>query len=443
MKEKEKELFIKEVESLHRKIDELEKETADRREVRHNLGERVKELSCLYGISKLLERPAITLKEIIQGIVDLIPPAWQYPDITCSRIVFEDYHIQTENFKTSKWSQSADIRMYGTKAGIIEVYYLEQRMDLDEGPFLKEEQGLINIIAERLGKIIIRLKAEEQLLTKTHELAERVKELSCLHGLSRLIERGGITVTRIIQGLIDLIPPAWQYPEITCARILLDGRVYQSEHFKEAVWRQCSDIVVHGKSVGSLEVYYKEEKPDSSEGPFLKEERNLINVICGRLGTVIERDMAEQALMDSELELRKQKEALEQKNITLREVLAQIELEKKEIENNVMANVDMLLLPILEGFWINEESQKHIDLLRSNLEDLTSSFGRRISEERAKLTSREIEICNMIKNGLRSKEISTLLVISVQTVEKHRAKIRNKLGISNTRLNLASFLHTL
>ncbi len=443
MKEKEKELFIKEVESLHRKIDELEKETADCAEVRHDLGERVKELSCLYGISELLERPDITLIEIIQGIADLIPPAWQYPDITCSRIVFEDYHIQTENFKMSKWSQSSDIRVHGKKEGIVEVYYLEQRMDLDEGPFLKEERGLINIIAERLGKIITRLKAEEKLLIKAHDLAERVKELICLYGLSRLIERRGITATGIIQGLIDLIPPAWQYPEITCARVLLDGRVYQSDHFKETVWRQSSDILVHGKPVGSLEVFYTEEMPESSEGPFLKEERNLISIMCGRLGTVIERDMAKQALMESELELRKQKEALEQKNIALREVLAQIELEKKEIENNVMANVDMLLLPILEDLRIKEESQKHIDLLRSNLEELTSSFGRRISEERAKLTSREIEICNMIKNGIRSKEISTLLKISVQTVDKHRAKIRNKLGISNTQFNLASFLHTL
>jgi len=82
-------------------------------------------------------------------------------------------------------------------------------------------------------------------------------------------------------------------------------------------------------------------------------------------------------------------------------------------------------------------------LLQYHLEELTSSFGRKITEKSVRLTPREIEICNMVKGGLASKEISNLLNISCQTVEKHRKNIRHKLGISNKDINLTSFLQKL
>ena len=82
-------------------------------------------------------------------------------------------------------------------------------------------------------------------------------------------------------------------------------------------------------------------------------------------------------------------------------------------------------------------------MLQYHLEELTSSFGRKITEKSVRLTPREIEICNMVKGGLTSKEISNLLNISRQTVEKHRKNIRHKLGISNKDINLTSFLQKL
>ena len=64
----------------------------------HNLRERVKELNCLYGISSLIEKHAISLKEVLDGIVGLIPPAWQYPEITCARIIIGNKESKTDNF---------------------------------------------------------------------------------------------------------------------------------------------------------------------------------------------------------------------------------------------------------------------------------------------------------------------------------------------------------
>ena len=97
----------------------------------------------------------------------------------------------------------------------------------------------------------------------------------------------------------------------------------------------------------------------------------------------------------------------------------------------------------MEKLKIKKSPYKYVDLLKRHLEEITSSFGRKIAAKSTKLTSREIEICNMIKGGLTSKEISNLLNISSQTVEKHRKNIRNKLGITNKRANLSSYLHKL
>ena len=141
--------------------------------------------------------------------------------------------------------------------------------------------------------------------------------------------------------------------------------------------------------------------------------------------------------------LQEQKKDLERKNIALNEVLGQIEIEKKQIKDNVIANAEKLLLPIIEKIILKEESIKYAQLLRKNLQELTSSFGARLSDKKSKLTSREIDICNMINNGLTSKEIAGLLNISLQTIEKHRSHIRKKLGIVNKKLNLSTVLKTL
>ena len=160
--------------------------------------------------------------------------------------------------------------------------------------------------------------------------------------------------------------------------------------------------------------------------------------IIGVLG--IARDITERKKVEETL--REQKKALEQKNIALSEVLGQIEIEKKQIKDNVITNAETLLLPIIQKLRLTGESRKYVQLLRNNLKELTSSFGRKLTVKESKLTSREIEVCNMIKNGLTSKEMASLLNISLRTAEKHRINIRRKLGIIKKDINLASFLKT-
>ena len=134
------------------------------------LGERIKELNCLYGISDLVVKPGISLNEIFQSVVELIPQSWQHPEITCARIIFKGQEFTTKKFKDSVWKQTCDINIHGETIGTIEVCYLEQRSNFNEGPFLAEESLLINAIAERLEWIIEHQQAEEHIHILTQEL---------------------------------------------------------------------------------------------------------------------------------------------------------------------------------------------------------------------------------------------------------------------------------
>jgi len=153
--------------------------------------------------------------------------------------------------------------------------------------------------------------SESELRELTHKLGERVKELNCLYGISKLVEERNPSVDEILQGVINLIPPSWQYPEVTCARIKLKNKQFKTENFRETNWKQDETIMVSGERFGTIEVFYLEEKPASDEGPFLKEERNLIHVIAERLGLIIEHRLAENNLQVSYEQEKKLRERLQ------------------------------------------------------------------------------------------------------------------------------------
>ncbi len=148
----------------------------ERKRTEQNIAERIKELTCLYEISQLINKADISLEEILKGTVEIIPDAWQYPEITCARMTFDGTEFKTDNFAVTEWEQSSDIELKGKRVGTLEVYYLQEKVEIDEGPFLKEERNLIDAIAERLGRVIERMRAEENLSRLNLELEERVKE---------------------------------------------------------------------------------------------------------------------------------------------------------------------------------------------------------------------------------------------------------------------------
>ena len=115
------------------------------------LKERAKELNCLYQVQELLNDTNNSIDDICRGLVRVIPPGWQYPDICCVKVEIHDKEFVSENFVESKWDQKSDIRVQNEVVGNINVFYTEEMPELDEGPFLKEERKLIDTIAERFG----------------------------------------------------------------------------------------------------------------------------------------------------------------------------------------------------------------------------------------------------------------------------------------------------
>ncbi|MDQ1266741.1 MAG: pyruvate, water dikinase [Bacteroidota bacterium] len=118
-------------------------------------------------------------------------------------------------------------------------------------------------------------------------LEERAKELNCLYKAEELLSNQELNICEVLDGILKAIPPGWQYPDFCTARIIFDEDTYLLEGFKETPWRQKSDIKVQDEIVGTVEVFYTEEMPQSDEGPFLKEERKLIDTITERLGHYI------------------------------------------------------------------------------------------------------------------------------------------------------------
>ncbi len=146
-----------------------------------------------------------------------------------------------------------------------------------------------------------RKRAEDTLRRRTAELNERIKELHCLHAVSRLMEDAGQPLPELLAGVAGLLPGGFQYPSCVSARIVLRGDVYPSGRFEETPWKLASPIVVDGHLAGAVEVCAAGEQLPRGASPFLEEERALVDDVTARLGAYLGRVEAEERLRVSEV----------------------------------------------------------------------------------------------------------------------------------------------
>ena len=163
---------------------------------------------------------------------------------------------------------------------------------------------------------------ETRVQERTAELKERKKELRLLYSTTEIAGKPGITLDEIYRRSINLIPPGWQYPEITGGCIMINRKTYKTKNFKKTKWMQREDIYVKDKIIGTVEVCYLQKKPDEDEGPFLKEERKLILNFAKQLGERITRKQAE-------LKLAKYRDHLEE---LVKERTKEVEEKNKKLE---------------------------------------------------------------------------------------------------------------
>jgi hypothetical protein len=159
---------------------------------------------------------------------------------------------------------------------------------------IKKLNAELNLVKEELRQETEKRKHAVAILREQEPLLpERVKEIGCLYSVIGLLgNKKYASDEEKIHDIVKLIPNGWQYPEDTCVQILLEGKEYKTDNFKETPWRQTSEILVNGEPKGILAVSYLEEKPPKDEGPFYMEERTLIDVIAKFLGEMIEPKLA-------------------------------------------------------------------------------------------------------------------------------------------------------
>jgi len=163
----------------------------------------------------------------------------------------------------------------------------------EESKEIENLQNEVRTLRARLDEVT-RLEAhhrdaEEELHQKTRLLGKRVKELRCLYEFSKITSQEEWSVETIFQRTLAMLPEAMQYPESACARLFYMYDRHQSEGFEESSWRLRQPICIFGVERGSVEIFYKKEYPAAYEGPFLCEEKELVEAVAERLGKFIER----------------------------------------------------------------------------------------------------------------------------------------------------------
>ncbi len=391
----------------------------------HQLGERVKELTALHSTASIFQQQK-PIADLLQEIVTILPPAWQYPGITTASITYNGQEYRSHGFRESPWQQSAGFVTADGKKGSINVFYLEEKPAEAEGPFLAEERNLINSLAEMLHIYLDRKMASDALLESeerfritfeqaavgiihvapdgrilranrkfcdiigysydeiiertlqditcihdvpseaenrdklmasrihaysidkrnirkdgkpvwvnetvslvrlpsgepkyfiivleditdrkqseserrrlVHDLQERVKELTAMYRTMEILQQQK-PVPALLQEVVSILPDAWQYPEITAACIRFDDSDYVTPNYVQSEWRQKARFATYDAFDGFIEVAYLEEMPEADEGPFLAEERNLIESLAQALKGFLNRRNAESALVESE-----------------------------------------------------------------------------------------------------------------------------------------------
>jgi len=159
-----------------------------------------------------------------------------------------------------------------------------------------------------------------------------------------------------------------------------------------------------------------------------------------------ERKKTEKALRNTEKDLKDQASYLENVNTALKVLIEHREQEKKMLEENILANVKKLVLPYVDQLELQSSQgqvKSYVNIIRTNLEDLISPFTSSLSSEYVSLTPTEIQVADLVRQGFTTKEIAFHLNVSTDAVSFHRKNIRKKLGLSNRKMNLRSYLQQL
>ncbi|MBE0426649.1 MAG: PAS domain S-box protein [Nitrospirae bacterium] len=193
-------------------------------------------------------------------------------------------------------------------------------------------------------------------------------------------------------------------------------------------------------------IYYDDVPVKTKSGQYIDTDIYMVDrarLAQCNIRDVTERKKVEEALRKKERELEIKTHNLEEANIALKVLLKRRDEDKTEFEDKILLNIKELVVPYLEKLKIgrlDEQQKAHVNILESNLNDITSLFSHRLSSKHINFTPSEIQIANLLRQGKTNKEIGELLNLSERTIAFHRGNIRRKLGLKNKKTNLKSYL---
>jgi formate hydrogenlyase transcriptional activator len=136
-----------------------------------------------------------------------------------------------------------------------------------------------------------------------HALGERIKELTALHGAAQLLHDSTLSIPDLLSRIAALLPPAFQHADVACAEVRFGNDRCRTPGYVEGPWRLGAGFTTESGTPGSVEVRYVDERPAAADGPFLAEERHLVDSLAEMLRAALQQREVEADLKRSEREL--------------------------------------------------------------------------------------------------------------------------------------------
>jgi len=162
-----------------------------------------------------------------------------------------------------------------------------------------EEQSLFLEVAEDIAFALHNIEMEKERDASQRDLAERIKEMSCLYRINEIGRREDYSIDDFLRETVRIMPDGWQFPELTGCRIVFEGKEYRTDNFRETEWKQEDDIIINRERAGKIEVCLL-EPPHADEEPFLHGEEELIEAIAYTHAVIIHQWQTVEALRKSE-----------------------------------------------------------------------------------------------------------------------------------------------
>ena len=227
--------------------------------------------------------------------------------------------------------------------------------------------------------------------------------------------------------------------------VFFDGKWYhQTMHFVEDAQRvriYGADITARKQASEALLKAY-----DEVEKRVVERTAELVTSNKDLELEIVHRKQAEAALHTKTIELKEKAIRLEESNAALKVLLKQREVDKIELEEKVLLNVNQLIVPYLGKMKrrkLDAKQKAYVEILESNLNEIVSPFARSLSSKFLRLSHTELEVSNLIRQGKNTKEIAEIMNLAESTIDFHRNNIREKLGVKNKKISLKTYLSSL